>query len=63
MRALVVLAVSFVATVVAAPAWAGGGHDDRARHSQRAPVTGESMSAAATSSRCDGGGGAGLRGG
>ena len=43
MRTLVVLAVSFVATVVAAPAWAGGGHDDGARHSLRAPVTGESF--------------------
>jgi alpha-amylase len=43
MRAFVVLAVTFVATVVAAPAWAGGGHDDGARHSLRAPVTGESF--------------------
>ena len=42
-RAFVVLAVTFAAAVVAAPAWAGGGHDDGARHSLRAPVTGESF--------------------
>jgi alpha-amylase len=44
-RAFVVLAVTFVAAVVAAPAWAGGGHHhhDDARHSLRAPVTGESF--------------------
>jgi alpha-amylase len=38
-RAFVVLAVTFVAAVLAAPAWAGGD----ARHSLRAPVTGESF--------------------
>ena len=31
-----------LAAVLAAPAWATGGHDD-ARHSLRAPVTGESF--------------------
>jgi alpha-amylase len=36
MRAFVVLTVTCVAAVLAAPAWAGGGH---ARHSLRAPVT------------------------
>src|SRR5918999_2258812 len=40
MRAFVVLAVTCVAAFVAAPAWAGSGH---ARHSLRAPVTGESF--------------------
>jgi alpha-amylase len=35
-RAFVVLAVTFVAAALAAPAWA---HDDGARHSLRAPVT------------------------
>jgi len=39
-RAFVVLAVIFAAAVVAAPAWAGDGD---ARHSLRAPVTGESF--------------------
>jgi glycosidase len=34
--------VSVLAAVLAAPAWADGGHDD-ARHSLRAPVTGESF--------------------
>jgi alpha-amylase len=37
-RAVVVLGV-VLATVVAAPAWAGGRHDDGARHSLRQPVT------------------------
>jgi alpha-amylase len=40
MRAFVVLAVTCVAAVLAAPAWAGDGD---ARHSLRAPVTGESF--------------------
>jgi alpha-amylase len=43
-RALLGLVVTVFAAVMAAPAWAGGGHhDDDARHSLRAPVTGESF--------------------
>jgi alpha-amylase len=42
-RTLVALVVGVLAAVVAAPAWAGGGGHDDARHSLRAPVTGESF--------------------
>jgi alpha-amylase len=45
-RRLVALVVTVAAAVMAAPAWAGGGHRDEgghARHSLRAPVTGESF--------------------
>src|SRR5688572_25586008 len=41
-RAVVVLGV-LLATVLAAPAWAGGKRDGDARHSLRAPLTGESF--------------------
>ena len=42
-RAVLAVAAFVLTTVLAAPAWAGGGHGDDARHSLRAPVTGESF--------------------
>jgi alpha-amylase len=42
-RAVLALAAFVLAAILAAPAWAGGGDHDDARHSLRAPVTGESF--------------------